>query len=106
MIINYKPVAPSNDALIKSGNKQPFFVVPFRIIVYLFGTSFLKEHRLTVIFNAITTSLVRLLENRFDSLGDAKYLQLFVSTRVPRHVLSCCVKSYEPEITSAENICF
>ena len=64
--MNNKPVAPSNEALIKSGNK-PSFVVPFRNIIHLFGTSILKENSLVVILNAIT-SLVRLLENRMDSL--------------------------------------
>ena len=78
--MNNKPVGPSNEALIKSGNK-PSFVVPFRIKIYLFRTSFLKENSLVVILNAIITSLLRLLENRFDSLdslGDFKYIQLYL----------------------------
>ena len=77
--MNNKPVAPSNEMLIKSRNK-PSFVVPFRIIIHLFGTSFLTENSLAVILNAITTSLVELLENRFDSLGDFKYVQLYLQS--------------------------
>ena len=68
-------MAPSNKALIKSGNK-PSFVVPFRIIIYPFGTSFLKENNVAVILNAITKSLVRLLENPFEPLVNFKYMQL------------------------------
>ena len=79
--MNNKPVGQSNKALIKSGNK-PSFVVPFRIKIHLFRTSFLKENSLAVILNAIITSLVRLHENRFDSLdslGNFKYMQLGVT---------------------------
>ena len=56
--MNNKPVALSNEALIKSG-KKPSFVVPFRMIIHLFGTSFPKENSLAVILNAVTTSAVR-----------------------------------------------
>lgn len=63
--MNIKSIAPSNEALMKSGNK-PSFVVPYRIIIHPFRTSFLKENNLAVVLNAITTSLVRLLENRFE----------------------------------------
>ena len=76
MLIN-KPVAPSNEVLIKSGNK-PGFAAPFRIIIHLFWTSFLNENSSAVILNAITTSLARLLENRFESLGDFKYIQSYL----------------------------
>ena len=65
--MNNRPVASSNEALIKSGNKSSF-VVPFHITIYLFGTFFAFENSLAVILNVITTSVVRLLENRFDSL--------------------------------------
>ena len=74
--MNNKPVAPSNEALIKSGNKSSF-VVSFRNTIHLFGTFFPKENSLAVILNVITTSVVRLLENRFDSL-DFKYMQLYL----------------------------
>ena len=57
-----KSVAPSNEVLIKSRNK-PSFVVLFRTIIHPFGTYLLKENNLAVVLNAITTSLVRLLEN-------------------------------------------
>ena len=83
-------MASSNEALIKSGNK-PSFVVPFRIIIHPLGTSFLKENNLAVVVNAITTSLVRLLENRFDSLGDFKYMQIAVpncSLTLPAYIQS------------------
>ena len=69
--MNNKPVASSNEAVIKSGNK-PSFVVPFRITIHLFGTFVLKENSLAVILNVITTSVVRLLKTHFDSL-DFKY---------------------------------
>ena len=65
--MNNRPVAPSNEALIKSGNKSSF-VVPFRITIHLLGTFFAKENSSVVILNVITTSVVRLLEHRFDSL--------------------------------------
>ena len=77
--MNNKPVAPSNEAVIKSGNKLSF-VVPFCNIIHLFGTYFLKENSLAVILNAITTSLMRLLKNRFDSLGDFKYMLLLLGS--------------------------
>ena len=69
-------MAPSNEALIKSGNKQRV-VAPFRIIIHLFGTPFLKENSLAVILNAIT-SLARLLENLFEPLDDLKYRELYL----------------------------
>ena len=69
-----KFVVPSNEALNKSVNKQSF-VVPFRIIIHLFETSFLEENNLAVILNAIKTSLARLLEIRLEPLGDFKYMQ-------------------------------
>ena len=62
-------------ALIKSGNKQYLWYATFRIIIHPIGTSFLKENNLAVILNAITTSLVRLLENFFELLGNFKYMQ-------------------------------
>ena len=68
-----KFVVPSNEALNKSVNKHSF-VVPFRIIIHLFETPFLEEN-LAVILNAIKTSLVRLLENRLEPLGDFKHMQ-------------------------------
>ena len=69
-----KFVVPSNEALNKSVNKQSL-VVQFRIIIHLFETPFLEENNLAVILNAITTSLVRLLENRLEPLGDFKHMQ-------------------------------
>ena len=62
--MNNKPVAPSNEALIKPGNK-PNFVVPFRIIILLFGT----EGKQLSVYSKTNhdTFFVRLLENRFES---------------------------------------
>ena len=67
-------MAPNNEALIKSGNK-PSSGIPFRIIIHPFGTSVLKENKLAVVLNVVT-SVVRLLENRFESLENFKHMQL------------------------------
>ena len=67
-----KSVASSNEAPVKSGNK-PSFVVPFRIRIHLSGTSFLKKNNLSVTLNAMT-SLVALLENRFETEINFEYI--------------------------------
>jgi len=55
-----KSVAPSNEALIKSRNKLPSFVIPFRINPPV-REFFSKENNLSITLNAIATSLVTLL---------------------------------------------
>ena len=73
-------MAPSNEALIKSGNKQSP-VGPFRIIIHPFGTSALKENNLVVVLNVVTTSVVRPLKNRFESLENFQIHAIEAMTR-------------------------
>ena len=70
-----KSVAPRNEAS-KKIRKNSSFVVLFRHITHLFGTYVLKENILAFILNAIAMSLLRLLEIRFEPLGNLKYMQL------------------------------
>ena len=98
--------APSTEALIKSGNK-PSFVVPFRIIIHPFRISFLKENTLAVILNAITTSLVRLLDQEtsitcnYTSLRECQTNYTLFTTNEARKItdsISChSSKSHVPD---------